>query len=159
MSRSKKKLIILISTCILIIQTLTYLLSSPQSISSIALKLTPEHTHFSDDRAFKWICLRSSGSDTFDKQLIKQFKEKYSVVYEDVDQIPPKLSTKDSEGRWLGFKDGFIFSFNIKSEGLFWMKVTHGDLVGSLAGSSSEHLYIWILGKWVKVYTRRMFMS
>jgi hypothetical protein len=84
--------------------------------------------------------------------LLAKFAERYNATYGSEADLPADAEVRDAAGRWLGFNDGFVFRFGIVSRGLFSVRVSHSDLEASAAASFGDHVYVWILGMWLKVY-------
>jgi hypothetical protein len=84
--------------------------------------------------------------------LLALLRDRYSTVYVSESDLPDNAQVRDSAGRWMGFNGGFSFEFSIVSQGPFWVRVSRSDLEGNLAASFGEHVYVWILGTWVRLH-------
>ncbi len=157
MKLRKSVIIALICVAFLVIlQLLSYLGFSSVRIPSIALHLTPERTHFDKGASFSWVWLKTADCQnlTDDQKgiLTRLLRRRYRHVYLSENELPKDAQILDPAGRWIGYKDGFSFAFSVVSHGPFWVRVAHLDHEGNLAASSAEHVYVWILGIWLKVH-------
>jgi|GEM_PF-6082614 len=161
---SKPIKITLITIGILVVlQVGTFLIFSFSQIPSIALRLTPEQTHFSEDTTFSWVWLQADLcrglTEEQNTRLRSLLADRYPSVYDAVSEIPEKSIDRDSDGNWIGYDDGFSFSYSVVSRGLFWVRIGHCDRVGNLGASSGEHVYVWILYRWFRLYDDGMALS
>jgi len=148
------------AVALLALQVLSYFLLAPTGISAIALRLTPEHTHFVEGTSFSWALLNLDGcenlTDGQKRALLSGFQRRYQNVYTNDSQLPENAQHRDASGRRIGFKEGFSFSLSIVSRGPFWVRVRHQDWEGNQAASGGETVFVWILGVWVKASSGRM---
>lgn len=155
------KIVLTVIGAVVIIQVGTYLLFATRSIPSIALRLTPEYTHFAKGTTFSWVWLKpcESLTETHKTRLHYLLDKRYDTIYQDQSDIPESRIIRDADGKWVAYDDGFTFDFNVLSRGPFLVRVTHADLEANLAASWAEHTYIWILFGWVKVHQGPMLVS
>lgn len=155
LTRRKKIGLACVGILVLLFQLGSYLLFSSAGIPSIALRLTPDRTHFENGASFSWVLLRIDHCENLNEKqkasLLSLFRDRYSILYESEASLPENAQVRDSAGRWLGFNDGFSFEFSIVSRGPFWVRVSHTDTEGNEGGSFGEHVYVWVLGIWLKV--------
>ena len=156
------KIVLLLLGSLIVLQVATYLLFAHSKIPAIALHWTPEYkyTHLRRETTFSWVCLQvdqcKNLSERQKAKLLSLLNDKYDTVYEDMSDIPQNLIYRDSEGKWTGYDDGFVYAFDLDSHGPFWIRVSRGDNVANMGGSGGDHVYVWILGIWVKLYDGSM---
>lgn len=141
---------------IMAFQLASYFALSSTCIPSLALNLTPEHTHFAKDPSFSWVLLeldycKNLTASQKDKLLLL-LRERYGTVYLSKDDVPVTEVDRNPEGWVVGYNRGFSYNFSVVSSGPFWVRVSHGDYEANLAASYGEDVYVWFLGVWVKVY-------
>jgi len=160
---NRKQVILLCLSAIVVLQVGTYLLFASFTIPDIALRLTPEHTHFVKGTTFSWVWLQADRCENLtDRQKVRLrslVRYRYHTVYDTESDIPKNLIFHDPEGKWAGYDDGFSYRFSVLFRGPFWVKVSHGDHEGNLAASFGEHVYVWVLCMWVKLYDGPMAVS
>jgi hypothetical protein len=152
----RKKVVLALLGALAVLQTGTHLLFAHSAVPAIAPRLTPEHTHFAEGTTFSWVYLRVADCENLSERqkagLLSRLGRRYDKVYEAEADISEHLIHRDAKGEWTGYEGGFSYRFSVVSSGPFWVKVKHGDLVGDVAASSGEHVYVWVLGVWVKLY-------
>lgn len=152
----RKKIVLICLGAFIVWQVGTYLLFASSSIPHIAPHLTPEHTHFAEGTTFSWIWLQADRAKNLTMKQIADLrsilKNHYDHVYGAEAEIPESRIHRNPNGDWTGYGDGFSFSFSVVSDGPFWVRVSHSDSVGNESASFGEHVYIWVLGVWVKLY-------
>jgi len=64
-----------------------------------------------------------------------------------------QLKRELDEGRKLvGYKNGVSLGWKLQSRGLFWMKCEASLWISNTGGGHSSDLFVWVLGRWVRVY-------
>ena len=143
-------------TVFVLIQLITYFAFASRRIPALALRYTPEHTHFAPGARFSWMLLNLEASTGLTgaqrAKMLSLFKEQYGRVYTDRACVPQSLLFTNSSMQFAGYKDGFSFSFRVLASGPLWVRVSHSDYEAPLAASSGQHILVWIMGFWVPVY-------
>jgi hypothetical protein len=151
----RRKVVIVSVLVLLAIQVVTYLTLSSSRIPSLALDSTPEKTHFAPGASFSWVLLRLEKckglSEAQKERLLSVFRTHYSAVYTDDAEVPADLVQLGPRDH-VNYYGGFSYDFSVVSRGPFWVRVYHRDHEGSRAASTGKHVYIWVIGSWIKVY-------
>jgi|GEM_PF-7113695 len=116
--------------------------------------------------AFTWMCVRRGTWDAMTPKqrnaVEKHLRAKRVVLYTDRNDIPDdKVMWRDQNGerRWSGYKDGSRNSCGIKSDIPCCFRGHFGNSTGDHGGYWSEGLFIWVFGRWVKVWSGRTIMA
>ena len=158
MKLSRRKKIILATLGGLVVwQVASYLLFASYSLPAIALRLTPDRTHVRGE-SFSWVWLQIDDSTNLsERQKVRMrslLRGRYGTVYTRDSEIPADRIRRNPKTGGFGYVDGFRFLFYVVSQGPFWVEVDHLDSEGVLGGSCGRHVYVWVLGAWIRVHDR-----
>lgn len=113
------------------------------------LKNTPEYIHFANAN-FSWVVLApgvQTNPQALQDEVMTLLKAKYKV-YDDKKDLPDELLHKDKEGKLIGYKGGFSFSYSVDFEEKGIIKIQYGDYEGNLAASGHYKRYKWNGKNW-----------
>ncbi|MCK6472995.1 MAG: hypothetical protein L6R28_14730 [Planctomycetes bacterium] len=58
-----------------------------------------------------------------------------------------------SKRRLVGFTDGIEVAWSLDASGLFWMRCSSSHYVGSTGAEHGTDVFVWLLWRWVRVYS------
>lgn len=104
---------------------------------------TPEHTHLIEGATFSWVCLVFKGNFSLSLmgKIIEHFRDHYTV-YTNAKDIPSE-KIRTSNGKWIGYKDGFLFVLDMKYIDINTIEIEYTTYVGNMGSSGRRLRYFW----------------
>jgi hypothetical protein len=141
-------------------EVISYVFLAPSAIA-----MAPAELFSSSAREFccvshrLWASLSSQEQQALDRQL----RQRFAAVYHSEAEIPDaQKKTVQIDGRQLlvSVEDGFILSsWQITKRRPFYFRAEYSTWCGGLCGSGNSVLFVWVLYKWVPVWSQMLWIS
>lgn len=116
---------------------------------------------------FQWMCIESKTWQAMtprqQKAVETRLRRKGIKLYKNRDGMPDENTIwseeKEGERQWIGYAGGSKNNWSIESEWPFCFHARFGNSTGNQGGYWSEGVFIWIFGRWVKVWSGDTIMA
>ena len=116
---------------------------------------------------FQWVCIEGKTWQPMtprqQKAVEKRLRRKGIKLYNSSDDMPDENNIwgeeKEGERQWFGYAGGSINNWSIESEWPFCFHARFGNYLSPQGGYWSEGVFVWILGRWVKVWSGDTIMA
>ncbi len=146
------------------------LLAEPASAETV-VGFLPQFTHFEAAR-FDFVCIAENTASSLSPDAARALEEVleryFAEVYQGWDEIPEErriYATKEmgyadsAVGTVIGLEAGCIIEWEIKKTGLFWFHARYSDWEGNLAAAQRTAVFVWVLGRWIKIWQTALVVS
>jgi hypothetical protein len=165
--RRKWRIAAVIVVSALVLQVVTYLLFAEGGMIRTVERYLPQYTHYSTDPHFRWVCVGDRTAMSFSHRqratMDRALKRHFEAVYWGRDAILPVYMNwhTDHDGKkyLIHVQDGCIIEWSVVARGPLWFTGSYGDWEGSEAAMGRGVTFIWVLGRWWKVWTHGAVIS
>ena len=121
---------------------------------------TPEHTHFAEGAKFSWclfIAPRDDQLPQLTQEVLKRLRKRYTVYLAE-DEVPLEQRMY-RDRRLVGFRNGFMFRFDVEPLGPGRIRIHYAAWEGELAASGRNVTYEWTGKSWRPVGESKRWIS